>query len=130
MSLWQGKSRRKKSGGRRHFARKKRKHEIGRDPTHTVLGETRRKVIRTRGGNRKYVLFSDIWANAYDPSDGKTKRTRVLNVIENPANPHYVRRNIVTKGAVVETELGKGRVTSRPGQHGVINIVLFKSPKK
>jgi small subunit ribosomal protein S8e len=47
-------------------------------------------------------------------------------VVENPANPHYVRRNILTKGAIVETEFGKARIISRPGQHGVINGVLVK----
>lgn len=130
MSLWHGKSRKKKSGGRRHFARKKKKHEMGSDVTHTVLDETSRKFRRTMGGHRKAVLLADMWANAYDPSDGKTKRTKIINVASNPANPHYVRRNIITKGAVVETELGKGRVTARPGQHGVINVYLFKSPKK
>ena len=48
-----------------------------------------------------------------------------MNVIENPSNPHLVRRNILTKGAVVETKLGKAKVTSRPGQEGTLNGVLI-----
>ena len=50
---------------------------------------------------------------------------KILDVIENPANPHYVRQNIVTRGAIIETDAGRARVTSRPGQHGVISAVLI-----
>ena len=46
-------------------------------------------------------------------------------VVENPANRHFVRRNIMTKGTVIETEKGKARITSRPGQDGTINAVLI-----
>jgi small subunit ribosomal protein S8e len=45
--------------------------------------------------------------------------------VENQANIHYVRRNIINKGAIIETNLGKARVTSRPGQTGTINAVLL-----
>ena len=51
--------------------------------------------------------------------------TDIVNVVENPANPHLVRRNIITKGCVVETKLGKAKVTSRPGQEGSVNGVLI-----
>jgi len=37
-----------------------------------------------------------------------------------------VRRNIITKGAVIKTEKGPARVTSRPGQHGIINAILLE----
>jgi len=64
------------------------------------------------------------WANVLDPKKKTTKRTRILTVKSNPANPHFVQRNIITKGATVETEIGTARVTSRPGQHGVVNAIL------
>ena len=130
MALWRGKSRRKKSGGFRHYARKKRRFEIGREVEPLYLGETRKKITRTKGAGAKVILTSETWINAYDPSTGKTKRVKVITVTENPANPHYVRRNIITKGAIVETEDGKARITSRPGQHGILNGVLFKSKAK
>ena len=38
---------------------------------------------------------------------------------------NYVRQNIITKGAVIMTDAGKARVTSRPGQSGSINAVLI-----
>ena len=52
------------------------------------------------------------------------KKAKIISVAENKASRHFLRRNIITKGAVIETELGKAKVTSRPGQHGVINAVL------
>ena len=53
-----------------------------------------------------------------DQKTGKAKKATIKTVTENPANIHYVRRNILTKGAVVDTDLGQVRVTSRPGQSG------------
>ncbi len=47
-------------------------------------------------------------------------------MVENPANPNYVQRNIITKGAIIKTSAGNAKVTSRPGQDGTINAVLVK----
>ena len=126
MAIWQGRSLKKPSGGRIVLARKKRKRELGREPANTKVGEERerRKIIRTYGGNRKVRLIEALYANVFD--NGKGKKVRIINVIENPANRQYARRNIITKGAIIETELGKAVVTSRPGQDGVVNAVLIK----
>jgi small subunit ribosomal protein S8e len=48
----------------------------------------------------------------------------ILDVAENPADPNYARRNIITRGALIETSEGRARVTSRPGQDGQVNAVL------
>ncbi|MBP2146305.1 ribosomal protein S8E [Methanofollis sp. W23] len=45
---------------------------------------------------------------------------------ENPADINYVRRNLLTKGAIIKTEIGRARVRSRPGQDGVVNAVLIE----
>ena len=126
MALWQGRSRRKPSGGRIRFARKKRKYEIGREKQETGIGELRLKLVRTRGGNRKVRVLMGDMANVIDPESNKAKKVKILSVLENPANPHYVRRNIITKGVIIQTDLGKAKVTSRPGQDGTINAVLVK----
>lgn len=126
MALWQGLSTRMKTGGRRRLARKKRKYEIGREVILPTLGDESHRTIRTAGGNQKVrVLASDV-VNVTDPSTGKTEKVEFKTVSDNPANPHYVRRNIVTKGAIVQTEKGKVRITSRPGQDGVLNGVLVE----
>ncbi|WP_297065313.1 30S ribosomal protein S8e [Thermococcus sp.] len=126
MAIWQGRSLKKPSGGRIVLARKKRKRELGREPANTKVAEERerRKIIRTYGGNRKVRLVEALYANVFD--GGKGKKVKILNVVENPANRQYARRNIITKGAIIETELGKAIVTSRPGQDGVVNAVLLK----
>jgi small subunit ribosomal protein S8e len=125
MALWQGKAKRSKSGRRIRYARGKRKFEIGRESLLTTIGANRLKVIRTKGNNRKTrVKTSDI-VYILDPKTLKTSKTEILTVKENPANIHYVRRNIINKGAIIETKIGKAKVTSRPGQCGTINAVLL-----
>ncbi|MBT4605153.1 30S ribosomal protein S8e [archaeon] len=114
---------RKPSGGRFVDARKKRKKELVRFPAMTkVAEETRAKVIRVAGGNKKRVLLAGNQVNVIK-KDGKAEKTVIKTVLENTANPNLVRRNILTKGAVVETTLGKVKITSRPGHDGCLNGV-------
>lgn len=126
MAIWQGKSLRKNTGGRSKSNRNKRKIEFGRDPAETKIGERKTKKIRAKGGNEKIRLTNANKINVVDPNNNKVQSAEIQNVIENPANIQFVRRNIINKGAVVETNLGKVRVTSRPGQHGIINGVLVE----
>ncbi|MDL2271373.1 30S ribosomal protein S8e, partial [Methanobrevibacter sp. OttesenSCG-928-I08] len=98
----------------------------GRDPAETKIGDKKLRKIRTRGGNEKLRLAVDNKINVIDPKNNKSKIVEVLGVIENKANPNYVRRNIITKGAIVETPEGNAKVTSRPGQDGMINGILIK----
>ena len=53
------------------------------------------------------------------------QKVAMRTVIETPDNRHYARQNIVTKGAVVDTEIGKVKVTNRVGQDGVVNGKLL-----
>ena len=124
MAICQGKSTRSPSGARRVANRGNRKSELGRESAETRLGEKTLRKIRTRGGNEKHRLARDNKISVM--KDGKAQTVEILNVIENSANPNYVRRNIITKGAIVETELGHAKVTSRPGQDGVINGVIIE----
>jgi len=125
MAIVQHRSKRKVSGGLYQSARGKRKHELGRTPVLTKLGERKLKMQRVRGGNVKVKLLKEEYANVSDPKAKTVKKVKITGVLENPANPHYVRRNIITKGTIINTEMGKARVTSRPGQEGVINAVLI-----
>ena len=125
MAISQGKSTRSPSGARNVANRGKRKSELGRDPAETRVDEKRLRKIRTRGGNEKLRLAATNKINLTDVKTGKTQITDILGVIENTANPNYVRRNIITKGAVVETPEGNAKVTSRPGQDGVVNGILI-----
>ncbi len=122
---WQGKSTRKYTGGRIIQARGKRKFELGGETANTHLGETIRKTVKTMGGERKVRLLRDETAIVTDPKTKTSKKVKIETVTGNPANVHYVRRNIVTKGSVIKTEIGSARVTNRPGQEGSINAVLI-----
>jgi small subunit ribosomal protein S8e len=129
MALWQGRSKRKPSGGRLRPLRKKRKFEIGREQQYAFLGPQKVKLYRVRGAKQKVRILNAEWANVTDPKKGVTKKVKILTVRENPSNPHFVTRNIVTRSAIVQTDLGLARVTSRPGQDGVVNAVLVEPPK-
>ena len=125
MALWQGDSKRSGTGRRKRFARGKRKFEIGREAHLTTIGPIRLKKVRTMGDNRKARAKTTNVAYVIDSKSNKVTKTEITSVLENSANIHYVRRNIINKGAVIETKIGKARVTSRPGQSGVINAVLI-----
>jgi len=104
----------------------KRRFERGSFPTETLIGEPKRKIVRRRGGNLKVRVVMEKNVNVTNRSTGKTEKTEIVRVLRNPANIDYNRRGVITKGTIVETSLGSARVTSRPGQHGLINAVLVQ----
>lgn len=126
MTQWHGKSGRKASGGRSPAHRGKRRAELGSDTQPTAIGEDKRAQTRTRGGGEKTRAVRAETVNLIDPSSGDAGQAEIETVLENPANPHYVRRNFITKGAIIRTDEGKARVTSRPGQDGTVNAVLVE----
>ena len=124
MAIWQGKSMKTPSGGRAKMNRGKRKAKLGREPAETKIGETKARKIRTRGGNEKMRLATENKINVVNSETQKSEVADIIGVIENNANPNFVRRNIITKGAILETSAGTVKVTSRPGQDGVLNGVI------
>jgi len=125
MAIWQGKPKRKPSGGRLRAARKKRRFEIGREKQFTHLGKRKVKMYRVKGSNSKARLLMADVANVVDPKTQVIKKVKILTVKTNPSNPNYVQRNIMTKGATVMTEIGEAVITSRCGQDGVVNAILL-----
>ncbi len=127
MAWYQGNDLKKPSGGKKERHRKKRKHELGRPPTMTRLSNTEfRRLIRVRGGNYKIRLKKAVYVNVAVPGENIVKKLNILEVVETPSNIQYARSNIITKGAIVRTELGLVKITSRPGQDGVLNGVLIE----
>ncbi|MBU3904842.1 MAG: 30S ribosomal protein S8e [Nanoarchaeota archaeon] len=114
----------KPTGGKLNKSRKKKKRDFGSDFIAIKIGTERRKVLQTLGDNYKSRILEVESVNVI--KDGKTYRTKILEVLENKANPNFVRMNIITKGCIINTELGKAKITSRPGQHGIMNGVLIK----
>ena len=129
MAEWHLKSRRSPSGRLMHRHSKKKRRQRGLEFLQTRIAERKARPKKSRGGFVKVKLLSELMANVADPKTRKIARSKILTVVENKANPHFVRRNIITRGAVIKTEAGLARVTSRPGQHGEVNAVLIEKAK-
>ncbi len=114
----------KTTGGRRRPLRSRRKYETDRYPNEAVNGAQVTITRRIRGDSRKTALKSIDFANLAT-GDAKVKKTKILKVLENSTNNDYQRRGIITKGAILETQEGKCRVVSKPGQTGIVNAVLL-----
>lgn len=112
------------SGGKYHANRKSKKFELAGIPRIVKLRPTRMKILRGLGGNKRNVLLSCDVANVLDKK-GKSKKAKITNVAETKSNRFLARQNIMVKGAIIETELGKARITNRPSQEGSINAVLI-----
>ncbi|MFZ8791450.1 MAG: 30S ribosomal protein S8e [Thermosphaera aggregans] len=127
MSFYQGNDLRKLTGGVKGVHRGKRKRELGSPPTLTTLaGEEERRIVRVRGGNFKVRVKKALYVNVYNLKERACKKVKILTVVETPSNPQNARFQIISKGTIVKTELGLVRITSRPGQDGVLNGVLVE----
>jgi small subunit ribosomal protein S8e len=116
---------RKITGGKYHAARKSKKFELHGIPRIVTLKQKKLKLLRMLGGNKKKVLLSEDFANVIDTKTKKTKKIKIKNVLETPANRFWARQNRLVKGAIIETDLGKARITNRPSQEGTVNAVLI-----
>lgn len=124
MAVWQDRSQTKKTGGKTRSYRKSRKHDIGSKFSEPEVGEQKVIVKQTRGGNQKSVAKRSETVNL--AVDGEVKNAEINSVEENPANPNFVRRSMLTKGTIIETTEGTAEITSRPGQEGSVNAKLIE----
>ncbi len=113
------------TGGRRVPLRIRRKYETDRYPNEPINGAQVTVTRRIRGNNKKTALKSIDFVNLAT-GDAKVKKSKIIKVLENTTNNDYKRRGIITKGAIIETAEGKCRVVSKPGQNGIVNVVLLK----
>ena len=131
MVEWKKVSRRKSTGGINNAVNAKTKalsEKGGKFAKTTVAKVDKRFKARTVGGNEKLKISH---AQTVLVSQGnKTAKGRILDVSENPANKHFVRQKIITKGSILKVELDgkdvKVKVTSRPGQDGLVSGVIVK----
>lgn len=119
-------TKRKKSGGKRHRYRGRRAYERDGYALEPVVGPVQKRFIRVRGGKMKVGLVSADVANVADPVEKKVLKVKIIRVKSSPANREYERRGVITKGSIIETELGDAKVTSRPSDDGVVNAILIK----
>ncbi|MBO3769951.1 MAG: 30S ribosomal protein S8e [Thermoproteota archaeon] len=128
MSIYHGDLfKRKSTGGKKNPYRGKRKYEMGRPPILAKIGdENKTKKIRVRGGGFKIRVVQAAYANVAVEKD-KVVKAKILDVIDNPANREFARMKVITKGAIIKTEVGNAIVTSKPGTDGVINAKLVSA---
>jgi len=125
MTQWRLRSKRGPSGKLIQKHGKKRRMDASRDFYPATLGKTKSVQIRTRGGHAKNVLYSSDCANVV--KDGKCVKAKIITVKDNVANLQFSRRNILSKGAIIETDIGLVKITSSPGQDGAVNAVFVKA---
>ncbi|MBS3075471.1 30S ribosomal protein S8e [Candidatus Pacearchaeota archaeon] len=117
---------RKITGGKYKKFRKNKKYALSGIIRKVKLRETKKKIIRGLGGNLRTVLLSSNTANVFNSETKKTKKVKIKNVIETPSDRFLARQNILVKSAIIDTELGKARITNRPSQEGMVQAVLLK----
>ncbi len=115
---------RKISGGRYKKSRKTKMYERPGQRIIVKLGKAKRKSKRVKGGKLKTFTLGADSINVF--SKGKVKKTKIKNVLETPSNKFLARQNVITKGTIVDTEMGKVKVTNRPSQEGVLNGILVE----
>ncbi|MCL5011616.1 MAG: 30S ribosomal protein S8e [Candidatus Marsarchaeota archaeon] len=132
MVQYHGRSNTKRSGsgGVKKTFRDKRKSAVGGFFSETKLDKEKelRKVLRVRGGGVKVKAKKIAFASVSD-GKGKTRKVKIINVVSTPSNALYARENVIVKGSVLEVEGGKIKVSSRPGQDGVVNGVWLEQSK-
>ena len=107
-------------------AHKKRKYAIGGEAAMTTLGSDNKKKIKGKGAVVKTKLLSTDYANVV--IGDKAVKCEIVSLVENPSNKDFTRRNVITKGAVLKVRTPEGKevdakITSRPGQDGILNAV-------
>lgn len=136
MTQWHTRSRKKISGGIRTAVRRSDKKLAwkGRDFTATTLAEAdekeKKEEIVGRGNVVKIKLKRTRHASVFNPKTKKSEKAQILSVVDNPADRHYVRRNILSKGATIQVKIGGteeyAKITNRPGQTGNVQAVLVE----
>jgi len=114
---------RKITSGKYHANRKKKKYERKGIVNKTSVGETKKKTKRGKGGHKKTIILRTNTANI--KSGNKVQKTEIKNVVETPQNRFLARQNRLMKGSIIETSLGKAKITNRPSQEGCVNAVLI-----
>ena len=118
------------SGGKYKKQRKKKSYETRKQPRIVKLSPIKRKKIRIRGGKTKIVLLASDEANIIDKKTKKAKKVKIKNVLETPSNRFLARQNILVKGAIIETDVGKAKITNIPSQEGSVQAVLIEEEEK
>lgn len=113
------------NGKRKIKFRDKRRSEAGNYFSATRIGqENDVRSMRRRGGavapRSNRMAFANVLTK-----DGY-KKAKIKSVMESKSNRNFARQGILTKGAIIDTELGKAVVINRPGREGTVNARIVE----
>ncbi len=112
------------SGKRKVKFRDKKRYEIGNYFISTKMSEEDVRVnYRGRGGKVISKLKKAATANVLTKEGYKKAKIKV--VVESKDNRNFARLNTITKGTIINTDVGKAVVLNRPGREGFINAKLL-----
>ena len=126
MTKWNIETGKKVTGGKINLHRKKKRFQKVSLPVLTKIDKEKKRIERNRSGIKKIRLAGAEFANLIDSNTKKMTKVKILSVLKNDADPQSVRRGVITKGAIIKTEGGEAKVTSKPSQHGVVNALLIE----
>ena len=98
------KVKRRATGGRMPIHRKKRKFEMGRQPSMTKLGEQKVVNVRGRGSGYKYRALKLNEGNFMWVSEGVSRKCKILEVVYNASNNELVRTQTLVKNCIVSVD--------------------------
>ena len=84
--------------------RKKRKFEMGRQPSMTKLGEQKVVRVRGRGSGYKYRALKLNEGNFMWVSEGVSRKCKILEVLYNASNNELVRTQTLVKNCIVSVD--------------------------
>merc|ERR1712228_6590 len=90
--------------GKRKIHQKKRKYEMGRQPSNTKLGTKRIHLIRCRGGNIKRRGIRLDHGNFSWGSENRSFSSRIIDVVYNASNNELVRTKTLVKNCIVQID--------------------------
>ena len=98
------KLKRRATVGRMPIHRKKRKFEMGRQPSMTKLGEQKVVNVRGRGSGYKYRALKLNEGNFMWVSEGVSRKCKILEVLYNASNNELVRTQTLVKNCIVSVD--------------------------
>jgi len=103
--------------------RDKKRSEVGNYFSATKMSDANVvSAVRRRGAGVGTKLKRAGFVNLLT-KDGY-KKAKITGVLESKDNRNFARQNVITKGALINTDLGKAVVMNRPGREGAINAKL------
>lgn len=79
--------------------------------------------MRRRGGSETVRLKAAKSVNVLTKEG--YKKLEIKGVLESKDNRNFARQNIITKGTIINTDMGKAVVVNRPGREGTVIAKLI-----